>query len=142
MMGIVMARSGFALLLLALTAASTAPAAAECLAFAAPAIPNCKPVNVSAVVKSYLDLYRIEAGKPVFDRSVKTGDICVPFKATDCGVAGYLMIEVADHTRLLFRTSDLKDEAPTCTCDRTAQTTVAGAPGAGKPNLCPPAMCQ
>ena len=124
------------------SAFQTAPAAAECTSLAAPEIANCKPVNVGAIAKSYLDLYRIEAGKPVFDRSLKKADICLPFKATDCGVPGYLMIEVPDHTRLVFRTLDLKDEGATCTCDRAGQTTVAGAPGAGKPNLCPPAMCQ
>ena len=76
------------------------PAGAECTSLAAPKIANCKPVNVSAIAKSYLDLYRIEAGKPVFDRSLKKSDICLPFKATDCGVPGYLMIEIPDLDRL------------------------------------------
>ena len=138
-----MARSVFvSLILSAAIAAQALPAVAECMALAAPQIANCKPVNVSAIAKSYLDLYRIEGGKPVFDRTLQKSNICLPFKATDCGVPGYLMIEVPDHTRLVFRTSDLKDEGVACTCDRTAQTTVAGAPGAGKPNICPPAMCQ
>lgn len=145
MMGVGMARSVFvslAFMLLALVPQSTPAIAAECTALAAPEIANCKAVDVGAIAKSYLDLYRIEAGKPVFDRSLKKGDICVPFKATDCKVTGYLMVETADHTRLVFRTSDLKDEGLACTCDRAGQTTVAGAPGAGKPNICPPAMCQ
>lgn len=143
-MGFLMVRSVFASSVLASLALAfqIVSAAAACTSFAAPEISNCKSVNVSAIAKSYLDLYRIEAGKPVFDRSLKKSDICLPFKATDCGVAGYLMIEAPDHTRLVFRTSDLKDEGLTCTCERAGQTTVAGAPGAGKPNICPPAMCQ
>src|SRR5262249_36666983 len=123
-------------LVLTVTMLFAAPAWAECTSLGAPQIASCKPVDVSAIAKSYLDLYRIESGKPVFDRSLKKSDICLPFKATDCGVPGYLMIETADHTRLVFRTADLKDAGATCTCDRAGQTTVAGAPGAGKPNVC------
>ena len=83
-----MARSVFMSLVLAaaITAAQTLPAAAECMALAAPQIANCKPVNVSAIAKSYLDLYRIEGGKPVFDRTLQKSNICLPFRATDCGV--------------------------------------------------------
>ena len=143
-----MSRLVLASLILALMAAApqdslaTGDSAGACTALKAPDIQGCKPVDVAAISKSYLDLYRIEGGKAVLDRSLKKNDICVPFKATDCRVPEFLMIEAPDRARLLFHRSDLRDEGAACTCDRTAQESVAGAPGAGRPNICPAEMCR
>jgi hypothetical protein len=124
----------------ALATADAGPA--SCTQFKAPTISGCRSINVTAFSKTFLDLYRIDAGKAVLDHSMKKEEICVPFDATDCKVAGYYMIETPDGKRLLFRSADLKQQLDSCTCDRNAQQTVAGAPGAGRPKMCPPEMCR
>ena len=129
---------------LSMVLALITPAAAACTVLTAPAKPNCASVTVAQIAKTYLDLYRIDGGKAVLDHSLKSGDICLPFQATDCNVPAYLMVETPDRAQLLFRRSDLKQEASAgdCVCPRSAQNTVIGAPGAGKLKECAPEMCS
>ena len=122
-----------------------APAeAASCTALAAPTINGCTKVPVAGIAKAFLDLYKIDGGKAVLNKSVKSEDICKPFEATDCNVAAYLMIETPEKERLLFRRSDLRKEASDsdCICPHSAQNTVIGAPGAGKLKECAPEQCR
>ena len=119
-----------------------------CMPLGAPEIANCKKIDVPAVAKSYLDLYRMQDGKAVLDRSLARDKICVPFQATDCNVREFLAVETETHERLLFHRADLAAEASpgSCVCaaaytQGVGQQNVIGAPGAGRLPECPKEQC-